>query len=139
MYFVLLSSIAEQGQQSDRRRYTMEYQSDNKQAGDPAAHAEVDSADTKTDTDVLQATQRVGALALGGEGKATASEATSAGTEATTPCPGVASSASPAAMSGGATGGGGGASTVDEQAAGAEPCAKTQHDDQAVLQMLYET
>lgn len=141
MPFVLLSSIAEQEEQSDRRRHTMEHKPD-KPADDAAANAKVGSADTETDTDVLRATERVGALVLGSEGKGTASKATSAGTEATNPGPGAACSAMAsgvATVSGGATGGGGGASTVDEQAAGAEPCGNTQHDDRAVLQMLYET
>ncbi|CAN0124087.1 unnamed protein product [Ectocarpus sp. 12 AP-2014] len=119
----------------------MEHKPD-KPADDAAANAKVGSADTETDTDVHEATQRVGVLALGAEGKGTASKATNAGTETTNSGPGAARSAMAggvAAVSGGAAGGGGGASTVDEQAAGAEPCGNTQHDDRAVLQMLYET
>ncbi|CAN0216451.1 unnamed protein product [Ectocarpus sp. 4 AP-2014] len=119
----------------------MEHKPD-KPAEHSAANAKVGSADTETDTDVHEATQRAGALTLDGEGKGTASKATSAGTEATNPGPRAACSAMAsgvAAVSGGAAGGGGGASTVDEQAAGAEPCENTQHDDRAVLQMLYET
>lgn len=116
-------------------------QKPDKVAGEPVPEGQDNNGvDTDADSVVLQVTQGVDALVLGGAEKAALAEGTSSEIASAEATVGAA-----AAASGGDTGGGataavdGKGKAISGDDACATPCAEDQNDERAVLHILYDT